>query len=96
MLVRKGAMRECKSCKVMKERNYFVLNKQGKAVYRDETGGVWNGRTCYDCFKSYVKMKSGHPPLGKASCLSCGVEFQKKSHTHKVCSSQCPSKPKEE
>lgn len=89
-------MRICKKCKISQEYNYLTLNSQGKAVYKDENGGIWHGKTCYSCFKQQIKSSSHVGLTGRKkialksfTCVVCGISGIKKAIKQTVCSKTC-------
>lgn len=81
--------RICKKCGIEKDYSYLCLNTQGRLTYKDnESGGLWHGKTCWQCFKGYVKTTSGKEPLGDRQC-ACGAQFKQKNIRQVYCSRKC-------
>jgi ribosomal protein S18 len=49
--------KECKVCTQVKQRIADKTYENGLRRYVDETGKMWNGRTCPTCHKEKVKNK---------------------------------------
>ncbi len=82
-------MRTCKECLVSKEYRYFLRDDHGRAVHKDESGGIWHGRVCYDCQKLYVKKMSGKVELSTIECELCGKVVAQSAKRQRTCSKEC-------
>jgi hypothetical protein len=83
------SVRVCKECNKEKQYIYFCLDGQGRSVYKDEDGHIWHGRSCYICFKSYIKTKAEKIPLCDVICKHCGKSFKQRAIKQFVCSKEC-------
>jgi hypothetical protein len=82
-------MRVCKTCKQNKEHNFFMLRENGRAIFKDALGGIWNGRQCYECMREYTKSVAGKEALADIVCANCAREFRQKVNNQRFCSKTC-------
>lgn len=82
-------MRKCKECLIEKEHKYFLIDEQGRSTYKDESGGIWHGRVCYDCQKLYVKKMSGKVELKTIVCEFCDKLVTQTAKRQRTCSKEC-------
>lgn len=85
--------KQCRVCKKTKEHKYLMLNSQGRCIYTDELGNLWNGRMCYECKKEqvlhYQHTELGSIKLTSGVCINCACVYKQGTLHQKYCSVKC-------